>query len=947
LWLALVGGAVFAVPGAAWGTTGHAFVGQFGGNGGGPGLFQERFGNGPAAVAVNASTGDVLTIDGSYVGVARVQRFDAAGVVQDSFPIEPPFAPAQANDIAVDPGSGAVYVSTLRNEGEPVVLKYNAAGDPPQVLDVAGSGTSINFGAQVAVDPVDGTVYVTATVTDPDSPSVGAQVIDSFDPVTGSFVASFDGASGSPDGGFQCPSDLAVDGSQQIYVLDACKGRVDRYSGAGVFGATVDDGSRNGQPVSPLLAVAADPSSSDVYVAETGVLGMQITHFAAGGTSLVYTFDASNVGGVRAMAVSGAGTVYTSDNTTPFVERFARFDGPTVTTDPPTAVDTRTVTLNGTFDPEGVDSSYHFEYGTGFTYGSRTPEVDVDGGSGPVAVSAAIDGLKPNQDYHYRLVGSRPGSPGSIAGGDVPFTTLLAPATVDGFPAGSSPAFASAITPRSASLHGLVNANNTGGAPPFSFQQATKYVFEYGTTTAYGKTAVGTDGGTLCAFGTCNGVDRAVATQVPAPGQPALEPGTEYHFRVVADNGTGGPQPGADQTFITAPAAGGGATGVTTRRATLTGTINPHGVGTTYHFNYGRTSAYGASTAEFDGGAGNGDQPVSHQVSGLAPDTIYHVQVVATSDDGVTRYGGDGLFRTAPAPSAVAISPIGVSTGSATLIGDVETHGLAGTYRFDVSSLDSSYQSSTAEQPVAGNDGVERVSVPVGGLPAGETFVVRLVVTSNDFTEHSDQVTFATAPLPPRVFPPPPSGDGASSYGCAAPRLDSYDAKPKPGDTIAISGRDLGAGGTATLGDRSSVPADWSATGFKLEIPEDAAGTLGLTVNCGQRSNTVAIAIFKRPSNRFSIANKAANGSAVTLSVKVPGPGKLTTSAANTKAAKTVVKRAGRATVKIRLTSSGALALRRSKGNTLKVMARVRFTPAGGRPATKTVAVTFKRKAGR
>jgi hypothetical protein len=310
LLLALVGVAVFAVPGAALATTGHAFVGQFGGNGGDLGQFRERFGNGPAAVGVDASSGDVFAIDGSYVsgGAPRVQRFDAAGVVQDSFAIEPPFAPATENDIAVDPGSGAVYVSTLRNEGEPVVLKYNAAGDPPQVLDVSGSGTSINFGAQVAVDPVDGTVYVTATVTDPDSPSVNAQVIDSFDPVTGSFVAWFDGASGSPDGGFQCPSDLAVDGSQQIYVLDAsCKGRVDRYSAAGAFGVTVDDGSRNGQSVSPLLAVAADPASSDVYVAETGVLGIQVTHFTAGGTSLVYTFDASNVGGVRAMAVSGAG----------------------------------------------------------------------------------------------------------------------------------------------------------------------------------------------------------------------------------------------------------------------------------------------------------------------------------------------------------------------------------------------------------------------------------------------------------------------------------------------------------------------------------------------------------------------------------------------------------------------------------------------------------------
>ena len=145
-----------------------------------------------------------------------------------------------------------------------------------------------------------------------------------------------------------------------------------------------------------------------------------------------------------------------------------------------------------------------------------------------------------------------------------------------------------------------------------------------------------------------------------------LEPGTTYHFRVVADERFllpfTDPQFGADQTFVTAPAAGGGATGVTTRRATLTGTINPHGVATSYHFNYGPTSSYGASTPEVDAGAGDGEQPVTQEVSGLLPDTTYHVQVVATSSDGVVRSGADGLFRTAPAPTAVVIGPIGVST---------------------------------------------------------------------------------------------------------------------------------------------------------------------------------------------------------------------------------------------------------------------------------------------
>jgi hypothetical protein len=945
--------------GPAWGTTGHAFVGQFGGNGGEPGRFLERFGWGPAALAVNAASGDVLAIDGMYVGVPRVQRFDAAGVVQDSFLIEVPYAPAPESDIAVDPGSGAVYVSTQRDQdpGQPVVVKYTVAGvaahAQPLELDVAASGTSINSPAQVAVDPVDGMVYVTATVTDPNSPSVGAQVIDSFDPATGAFVTSFDGSSGSPDGGFGCLSDLAVDGSHQVYVLDGCKtgglgapGRVDRYSAAGVFGVTVDDGSRNGQPVTPLLGIAADPSNSDVYVAETGLAGMQVTHFTAGGTTPVYTFDTSTVVGVlRAMAVSSAGTVYMSDKTNPFVERFVRFDGPTVTTDPPTVVGTRGATLNGTFNPEGVDSSYHFEYGIGLSYGLRTPDVDVDGSSGAVAVSAVIGGLNPNQGYHFRLVGSRPGSAGVIAGGDVALTTVLAPATVDGFPVGSSPAFVSAITPRGASLHGLVNANNTGMGffPPVL---SSTYYFEYGTTMAYGRTAVGADGGTFCSFFTnvCDGVDRAVAASVAD-----LEPATTYHFRVVADNGTGGPQQGADQTFITAPAGAAGAVDVTAKRATLRGTIDAHGAATTYHFNYGPTAAYGSTTPEADGGAGDGQRSVTQPISGLQASTTYHVQVVTRTDTGngvVVRSGGDGVFTTPSAPVGSAPFMTGISTDAATLNATATTFGAAGSYHFEVTALDGSYSVVTRDGGLAAVAAAQPVSAVLTGLPAGKTFAVQLVATSSEATDYSDLVTFGTAPVPP-VPPPLPETDPTTVFGCGAPHIDAYNKHPGPGDVITITGRDLGAGGTVALGDETFTPTDWNQTAFKIAVPDEAKGTLALTVNCGRASNTIAVAVFTEPDNRFSVPTRSTTGTATRLVVRVPGPGQLQTTGARTTTTKTTVKKAGEVTLTVKLNHAATKTLNNAKSHTLKVKVGLRYTPAGGKPATKTLTITYHRKTNR
>jgi hypothetical protein len=939
--LTVVGAVLVLVAGggSARATTGHTYAGQFGGLGNGDGQFGEPFGNGPAGVAVMASTGEVLTADAAQTGQTtqpRVQLFSAAGVFESRFALDGSYD-GGVSGLAVDPGgAGAAYVATGANGGVPSVVKYSLAGVKEHALDVGVSGVSIVPNPHVAVDPVDGTVYV--TVTD----ALGALAIASFDPVSGVFVSSFDGSDGSPDVGFcGSPSSLAVDGLHRLYVLDPCKDRVDRFSAGGVYEAPVDASG------SALLAVAADPVSNEVYVAHSGPVGVRVTHLGAGGVGVVYGFDAREVvGGLRpgVMAVSGAGAVYFSDATRPFVAHYSRFEGPTVVTGVASSIEAHSAVLEGTINTEGIaDSSYHFEYSTEPSFGLHTAETDPVSvsGSGVVAASTLVENLSPSTTYYFRIVGSN--ASGSIVGSPNSFPTLTAPPDVDGTPVrGSSPAFASAITPRSARLHGTVNPNSNS---------ITQYYLEYGTTVAYGHTtdSAGTESGATCFF-------NCVGNDIPVIGLASgLEPGTTYHFRVVASVGSNfpplDPQFGADQTFVTAPAAGGGATGVTSRRARLTGTIDPHGVATSYHFEYGPTTSYGSSTPEFDAGAADGEQQVAQEVSGLLPDTTYHVQVVATSagatsGGGVVRSGADGLFRTAPAPTAVAIGPAGVSTDAASLAGEINTFGLTGSYHFDVWSLDSAYTSSTAERPVSGSAGAERVSAALAGLPAGETFVVQLTVVSNDSTGVSDMLTFATAPVP-KVFAVSPAGDPSTIYGCGAPRLNAYDGRPKPGETITITGQDLGVGGSVVLGDRSLKPVDWSAVGFKIVVPEDAAATLALTVNCGRGSNTIALAVFHEPDNDFSIPGHSVMGSTATLQVRVPGPGKIESSAANTTATKVTIKKAGTATIKVRLTSAGRRALTRAKSHTLRVKVRVRYMPAGGRAASKTVTVTFKRGSGR
>ncbi len=421
-----------------------------------------------------------------------------------------------------------------------------------------------------------------------------------------------------------------------------------------------------------------------------------------------------------------------------------------------------------------------------------------------------------------------------------------------------------------------------------------------------------------------------------------LEPGTLYHFRVVS----GGLQ-GIDQTFITAPAAAAGAIDVTALRATLRGTIDPHGVATTYHFNYGPTTAYGSSTPEVDGGHGNGEGLVTQKITGLQPSTTYHVQVVAKSDDGVVRSGGDGLFTTPPAPTATAPYTTGVSTSTATLNGTVTTFGAAGSYHFELSALDGSYQVVTDERALAGTADAQPVSVVVSGLPAGKTFGVQLVVSANDASEYSDLITFGTAPVP-LVAPIGPDIDPTTVVGCGAPHIDPYNKRPKPGEVITITGQDLGLSGTVTVGDESFTPTEWSQTGFKVQVPDEAKGTLALTASCGRVSNTIAVAVFEEPDNRFSVPSRSTAATAARLVVRVPGPGKIEISGARVTASKTTVKKAGgEVTITVKLNAAGAKALRKAKTHRLRVGVGVRFTPAGGMPASKSLTVTFQRKAGR
>lgn len=191
-------------------------------------------------------------------------------------------------------------------------------------------------------------------------------------------------------------------------------------------------------------------------------------------------------------------------------------------------------------------------------------------------------------------------------------------------------------TQSSAVLKGTVNPNGS----------SSTYYLQWGLTNGYGDTGPTRSAGAR---------STAVAVQETATG---LEPGTVYHYRLVATNQYG-TSTGADRTFTTAghPPPGvatGPATNLSSSGATLTGTVNPAGEATTWWFRWGGTTGYGQQTAPQTLAAGASPQSVTASLQGLLNQgTIYHFQLVASHPGSATTYGNDASFLTYPFPKPV------------------------------------------------------------------------------------------------------------------------------------------------------------------------------------------------------------------------------------------------------------------------------------------------------
>jgi len=191
-----------------------------------------------------------------------------------------------------------------------------------------------------------------------------------------------------------------------------------------------------------------------------------------------------------------------------------------------------------------------------------------------------------------------------------------------------------AVTTNPATFIGSFSGTLNASLNPHGF--ATTFHFQYGTSTSYGlTTAPDTQTGNTV---------RNVSANISS-----LTANTIYHFRIVASNADG-TRTGNDRTFSTLTATGtpvvttNPATNVTTSAATLNGVLDPHGLTTTVHFQYGTTTSYGHTTA-MQTQTGSTYRNIAANIGALTTHTTYHFRIVGTNSAG-TRMGSDRTFTT-------------------------------------------------------------------------------------------------------------------------------------------------------------------------------------------------------------------------------------------------------------------------------------------------------------
>ena len=406
--------------------------------------------------------------------------------------------------------------------------------------------------------------------------------------------------------------------------------------------------------------------------------------------------------------------------------------------------------------------------------------------------------LVANTPYTVRLENSATDSTGLPLHGafESSFTTgessSLARPTINSSSAGN-------IQIASATLNAAVTPNGSD----------TTAGFEYGTSTSYGSTT------------TAQSIGNGNSPQSISSDLSGLAANTTYHYRAIATNAQGTSY-GPDQSFTTSTilpqATTTAASFVTNGSASLNGTVNPNGMPTTVHFEYGvQPNVLSFATAPQDAGSTSGNVDKWASVIDLTPNTTYFFRIIATSGGNIIAGSVQSFTTLSVKPLIISFGASGVTSTGATLNATVNANGSDANAWFEYGTSEN-YDNWTVAQDVPLLGGDTEISTTLGGLATGRIYHFRVGAwNSNGITYSADQ-TFSTGYPPPNV-----------TTGAASP-VSSNTATVN--GTINANGRasgywiEYGSGNNLTSDTRKSASDDAESYGsFSYTSPNNNGGS--------------------------------------------------------------------------------------------------------------------------
>ncbi len=527
-----------------------------------------------------------------------------------------------------------VYTSSFGSEGE-AAAQFKAP-----------SGVAVNSSTSLT-DPDAGDVYVV---------DKGNNRVEQFSSA-GAFIAAWGwgvsdgkaeyevcatgcqaGIEGAGPGQFDAPEAIAVDNSgnpmdpsaDDVYVTNTAENVIEKFEADGTYLGQLTEGS-GGAPFSRLDGVAVDPAGSLWVYQASG----EIDSFS---DALVNAFASARNSQAQfteepGFAVDSEDHLYVLHEGSLQYRNVAKLNS---------AGEAETQRFGGVEEQAGVavnpaNNNVYLdagatigEFSSGGSLIERYGEGDLTGGGG-LAVNSSTGTV-------YVA---------DAAGNDVAmFTATLLPEVTTGEATNLE-------TEASATLNGTVNPD---GEPvtscDFEYVQSSEYEPAEANPYAKGASAA------------CESNPGSGTVAVPVKADiTGLTPDTVYDYRLVAANANGeNNKTGVNQTFtaLARPAIGGqSVTDVASTSATLSSSVNPGALATTYTFEYAPASGTFTPVTEAEG---SGDLPAGvnavgvsvHVQHGLLPSTSYEFRVVAHNSI-ATVTGTTTAFRTQSAGGAFAL----------------------------------------------------------------------------------------------------------------------------------------------------------------------------------------------------------------------------------------------------------------------------------------------------